>query len=323
MILIKKFAYAVLFFITLTVLLPATVFCLVNFNSFFAKKGNQKQKKEKTVSVYFTDTNKTKTVSLEKYLIGVVGAEMPASFEKEALKAQAVAARSFAVYKEKSVNPDHPDAVICTDSTHCKAYKSKKALFSSWGKNADAYYKKISDAVKETAGQILTYNDDVALTVFHSQSAGGRTENSKDVWGGSLPYLVSVESHGEENAPSYASTKDISFEEFEEKLRTKEADCIIDKSNPIGKTKYSDGGNVKSIEIGNKNFSGTDIRSLFELKSTNFTLKYADDKFHFAVKGYGHGVGMSQYGANQMAKEGFDYIQILTHYYNGTKISQF
>ena len=260
-------------------------------------------------------------MELESYLKGVVAAEMPASFEKEALKAQAVAARSYALYKSETVNPDHPDASVCTDSTHCKAYISEEKAMANWGKNAKKNKEKISLAVDETKGEILTYQGDIALTVFHSQAGGGRTENASDVWGGNLPYLVSVESHGEETAPNFFSSAEFTFGEFCEKIRSENPAAVINSPSDIGKPELSAGGSVKTISIGGQSFKGSVIRSLFGLRSACFSVDANENTVRFDVTGYGHGVGMSQYGANEMAKNGYDYKSILTHYYSGTALS--
>ncbi|MBQ8807938.1 MAG: stage II sporulation protein D [Clostridia bacterium] len=272
------------------------------------------------ISVYFTEEDKVKNMPLEEYICGVVSAEMPASFENEALKAQAVAARSYAIYRTRNKNPDHPDAAVCTDYTHCKAYMPRSKANEKWGEDAKKYSERIENAVYATKGEVITYNGEVALAVFHSQSGGGRTENSKDVWGGNVPYLVSVESHGEENAPNFYSTAVFSFNEFKEKIHSKFPNAVINSYKDIGRTEKSEGGSVKTIEIGGVKISGKDIRTLFSLRSSCFRIRADETTVTFEVTGYGHGVGMSQYGANTMAKEGYSYVDILTHYYSGTKV---
>lgn len=309
----KQLAIMIVFFVLAALVMPLCVFFIIN-----ADKPKAETDGDRTISVYFKDENEVRQMDIEEYLTGVVAAEVPASFEEEAIKAQAVAARSYAVYRAQEVNSDHPDAAVCTDYAHCKAYKSPEKARMDWGEKADEYEKKIHDAVYSTKGEVLTYDGDVALTVFHSQSSGGRTENSADVWGGNLPYLVSVESHGEENAPGFFSSKDMTFEEFKNTIQEARPGVKINSPQDIGKTNTSDGGNVKSIEIGTEVFSGTEIRSIFSLRSSCFKITADENKVHFDVTGYGHGVGMSQYGANQMAKEGCTYEQILTHYYTGT-----
>lgn len=314
----KSYLKSILFFFLSAFLLPLLVFFTVKA----VKKSEppKTEKDEKTISVYFHEENKVREMPLEEYIKGVVAAEMPASFEPEALKAQAVSARSYALYRAQNKNPDHPRAAVCTDFTHCKAYKSRQKAISDWGKSAKEYEKKIEDCVDATKGEVITYNGAIALAVFHSQSGGGKTESSKDVWGGNLPYLVSVESHGEENAPNFFSTAEFTFEEFKKIIENENSDAKINSFSDITDIKKTDGGNVASLSVGGETFSGSKIRTLFNLRSTCFTFHFNENKICFEVTGYGHGVGMSQYGANQMAKEGSSYKDILTHYYSGTKI---
>ena len=314
----KQALKAILIFIISAFLLPL---CVYYINSAL-NKGQTKEKKpaEETISVYFHKENTVREVALEEYLKGVVSAEVPASFERDAIKAQAVAARSYALYRAQSINEAHPQAAVCTDFNHCKAYKSPQEARSGWGKNADTYEKKISSCVEETKGEVIKYNGEVALAVFHSQSGGGKTENVSDVWGGNLPYLVSVESVGDEKAPNFYSSKEISFEEFKSVIENENKNAKVTSFSDISSVTYSDGGRVKSVIIGGEHFSGTKIRSLFSLRSALFTIKENNGNILFEVTGYGHGVGMSQYGANEMAKKGYNYKEILKHYYSGTQI---
>lgn len=316
----KRYLFFVVFFIISAFILPLCVFFIMQLQDNLNEKNNEKNPSGQEISVYFSDEKDTRVMNIEDYLTGVVCAEMPASFEKEALKAQAVAARSYAVYRIENQSADHPDAAVCTDFAHCKAYKKPEDAQKDWGKDSSKYTEKIKQAVSETQGEILTYNGEVALAVFHSQSGGGRTENSADVWGGDVPYLVSVESHGEENAPNFYSSAVFSFEEFKEKILSQNAAATLNTPQDIGESEISEGGSVKSITIGGAVFTGREIRTLFNLRSSCFKIFADEDSVCFEVTGYGHGVGMSQYGANTMAKEGFDYKKILTHYYSGTEI---
>ncbi len=316
----KRYLFFVVFFIISAFILPLCVFFIMQFQDNLNQKQNEKKPSGQDISVYFSDEKATHVMNIEEYLTGVVCAEMPASFEKEALKAQAVAARSYAVYRIENQSADHPEAAVCTDFAHCKAYKKIENAQKDWGKDSEKYTEKIRQAVSETEGEILTYNGEVALAVFHSQSGGGRTENSSDVWGGDVPYLVSVESHGEENAPNFYSSAVFSFEEFKEKILSQNAQAKLSTPQDIGECEISEGGSVKSITIGGVDFTGREIRTLFNLRSSCFKVFADEGSVRFEVTGYGHGVGMSQYGANTMAKEGFDYKKILTHYYSGTEI---
>ena len=182
------------------------------------------------------------------------------------------------------------------------------------------YAEKIQSAVNETSGQIVTYNGEVAMTVFHSQTGGGKTENSKDVWGGDVPYLVSVESHGEENAPNFYSSVSYEFQDFKRILSEKYENLVLENPTDYEIMEISDGGMVKKMRIGNVELTGREVRSLYGLRSSCFKIISNSTDITFEVTGYGHGVGMSQYGANTMAKEGYSYIDILKHYYQGTEI---
>ena len=314
----RRYIFYASFFLISALILPLCVFFIMQFQDNLSEK--PKKHSGQDISVYFSDEKVIKEMDIEEYLMGVVCAEMPASFEKEALKAQAVAARSYAIYRMENPSGEHTGAAVCTDFTHCKAYKKIETAQKQWGKDADKYSEKIKQAIDETAGEILTYDGEVALAVFHSQSGGGRTENSSDVWGGDVPYLVSVESHGEENAPNFYSSAVFSFEEFKEKILSQNSEAKLNTPEDIGKSEISEGGSVKSITIGGVVFTGREIRTLFNLRSSCFKIFADEGNVRFEVTGYGHGVGMSQYGANTMAKEGIDYKKILTHYYSGTQI---
>lgn len=257
-------------------------------------------------------------MNFEDYLIGVVAAEMPASFEDEALKAQAVAARTYTLYKSAS---SFHEADVCTDYTHCQAYLTDEDMHTNWGKDYDFYYDKIKNAVYSTKNQHLTYNDEPVMAVFHSMG-GGRTENSADVWGSPLPYLVSVDSPGEDAATNYHSTYSVTWAQFKEKIASLYPDIKLNSYLDISQPTLTEGGHVKSIMIASRSVSGTEIRTLFNLRSTKFDISFAGDNVIFSVTGYGHGVGMSQYGANAMAKDGKTYKEILSHYYQGTTISE-
>ncbi|MDO4618060.1 MAG: stage II sporulation protein D [Clostridia bacterium] len=295
---------------------------------FLIKTGPYKKplpEEEATISVYIKEEDAVKEMILSEYLKEVVSAEMPASFEEEALKAQAVAARTYVesrrtAYQNSEKPPEHKGADICTDYSHCKAWISKEKRMESWGADAEKNWEKISKAVTDTSGEIVTYNGGVISAVFHSTSSG-KTENSKDVWGGERAYLVSVESPGEENAPKFKSEKIIPRTEFIKTI----SDNIqgVDLNAPlIGEITRSEAGGIIEITIMNQKVKGTLLRTLFSLNSTNAEIYEEGENVRFSVKGYGHGVGMSQYGANAMALNGKNYKEILTHYYQGTEITK-
>lgn len=272
-----------------------------------------------SVNVFNHILNQSENMNLEDYLIGVVAAEMPASFEEEALKAQAVAARTYTLYK--SAGESHPEGEVCTDPGHCQAYLTDEQMQTNWGKDYDLYFNKIKEAVYSTRGQVLTYNEEPVMAVFHSMG-GGKTENSEDVWGSIIPYLVSVDSPGEEEAANYNSTVTVSFEDFKNTILSEYPNANINSFLDISQPVLSEGGHVKSMIIGAVTVSGTKLRSMFNLRSTKFYLTFDGGNVTFNVTGYGHGVGMSQYGANAMAKEGKTYKEILSHYYMGTTLSE-
>lgn len=254
-------------------------------------------------------------MQLEHYIAGVVLAEMPVSFEHEALKAQAVAARTF-VLRCQQDGDHHPDSSVCTDSTCCQAYMSENAFLSIGG--TQAQLDTVSRAVQETAGEVLLYNGKLIEAVYFSCS-GGWTEAAVSVWGGDVPYLQSVESPGEESAEVFTQTVYFAREEFSAQLGRKLSGS---PNSWLGKVTYTDGGGVATMVIGGINYSGTQLRKLLKLNSTLFSMKADAAGISITTYGLGHRVGMSQYGANAMAKEGYTYGQILEHYYQGTIIDK-
>ncbi len=268
------------------------------------------------IEVYFPIEDKVISMGTEEYIKGVLMAEMPAEFELEALKAQAVAARTYMM--EKALNAggadEHKGAYVCTDSSHCQAYITDEDASRRWNKNASLYLEKCKTAVEDTRGVIAVYNNEPIKAVFHSVSAE-KTEDAADVWGSPVDYLKSVSSPGGETAPKYKTQAEFTVDEFKTML-LKEYDIEF-LGELIGGVTRSEGGSVKSVKVGNKTIKGTDIRRIFSLSSAKFDILHENDKIKFAVSGYGHGVGMSQYGANHYAKEGLGYKEILKKYYTG------
>ena len=262
-------------------------------------------------------------MDLETYLRGVVRAEMPASFELEALKAQAVAARTYTLYKmEQGENPSHPEADLCGDFACCQAYRSEEDAAADWGMATAAYENKIRRAVAETDGQVVLYEGTPVLAVFHSSSAGA-TQNAGDVWQNSLPYLQSVDSpEGADAVPNYYSKVSFTLTDFKERFIAQypTANLSGSPSNWFTNITQTENGAVRFLEVGGVALSGTDLRTLLGLRSTTFTIDFTDTEVVFSVTGYGHGVGMSQYGANVLAQEGKTYQEILTWYYTGTTV---
>lgn len=256
---------------------------------------------------------------MEEYLVGVVAAEMPASYELESLKAQAVAARTYTQYKKDNGGCSaHPGADICCESNHCQAYMSPEEMAKTWGSDASMYTQKIVSAINDTCGEMIYYNGD-EIQVFYHASSGGHTENSENVYGQALPYLVSVNSEGEESSSHYYGEVTVSRDEFISKMTAFSPGIRFGTDKLIGNITRFESGRVQSIEVGNETFTGREMRKIFSLNSTNFTIKESSG-IAFLTIGFGHGVGMSQTGANAMAKNGADYISILTHYFSGVTV---
>ena len=263
------------------------------------------------------------TVTMSDWLPGVVAGEMPASFEQEALKAQAVAARTYIMYSMGREKSAHPEADVCDDPGCCKAHASDETLRQNWGESYESNWAKILEAVRSTDGEYMSYGGEVIQAVFHSSSAG-RTEDSAAIWQ-AQPYLVSVDSpETAEDVPNYVSSLSVSPEDFKSTVQTlhPEAQLEGDPAYWLGAAVHDAAGRVESVDIGGAQVPGTELRTLFELRSTAFALDYTPDGFLFTVTGYGHGVGMSQYGANVMAEDGADYEEILTHYYPGAELTR-
>ena len=259
-------------------------------------------------------------MSFSDYLQGVLRAEMPASFQEDALRAQAVAARTYTYYKMQNGGNHGDTADICTDHSCCQAFLGKDRAAENWGKNAERYEAKIENAVSATDGQVMLYGGAPILAVFHSSSAG-ETWNSGEVWAQDLPYLQSVSSPEGEGVPNYYSTVELTEAEFREKFLAARPEA--DLSGPASgwiRDPVMDGVHVESVTIGGVSVSGPSVRSIFGLRSASFTAEAGDGKITFYVTGYGHGVGLSQYGANAMAKAGSTWREILEHYYTGVTI---
>ena len=268
------------------------------------------------------------SINLEEYLVGVVFSEMPASFELEALKAQAVAARSYSVYKMlysgEAEREYHLGADICSDARHCKAYLGKEEAFDKYG-GIEYFWQIIKLAVSETAGEIITYKSEPAIAVFHAMSAN-ITESAENIWGRPVPYLIAVqseESNNIYNIRNFETEIKLSSEEFKSVFTDGglNLDFAGNQENWIEYISLNSSGRVDYIIICGEKISGVRFRSLFALRSTDFTVEAAQSGgFIFTVYGYGHGVGMSQYGANLMALDGSSYTDILKWYYTGVEI---
>lgn len=276
-----------------------------------------------TIKLLHHETGEVEEVALDTYLCNVVSAEMPADYEFEALKAQAVVARTYTIYKIQ--NKKHENADICDDSTCCQAWVSKEIRLARWEESQrESNWDKIEQSVKDTQGKIITYEGKPINAFFHANS-GGTTELPVNVWGGKgLPYLQVVETAGEEGYTQYSSEVTLSQEELLNKLKAKYDDIQINfnDNEDVRILEYTDSNRVKTVKFGNHEISGVEARSLLGLKSTNFEIIKEGETIKFSVKGYGHGVGMSQTGADTMAKEGSDYEDIIKHFYIGVEIKE-
>lgn len=248
-------------------------------------------------------------LNMTDYLIGVVSSEMPASFNLEALKAQSVLARTYAL-KAKQTGKK------LTDTVSTQSYIDIDQMKNKWGNSFNTYYNKIKNAVENTNGEYLSYNGNYIEALYHSTN-NGKTESSLDVFGNYYPYLISVSSEYDKNASSYLRTISMPLDTISNKLG-----LSLNNDSVINILSYTDGGNIKEININGNNFSGKKVRELLGLRSTDFDISISDNNANITTRGYGHGVGMSQYGANGMANAGYSYKDILSHYYPGTTLTK-
>lgn len=277
-------------------------------------------KKENSTSFKVCDgeTGEITEITTEDYIFGVVAAEMPALYEEEALKAQAVAAYTFACVR-KAENTDK-SYDITTDHTTDQSFITEADARKKWGDKSDEYTEKIKNAVKDTSGYMITYNGKPITSVYHAIS-GGKTEDAKDVWGVELKYLKPVTSEGDKLSSDYISEVTFTADELKKKL-SDELELSGEEKSYFGNSSRTDSGMVQKITVCGKEITGARLRSLLGLRSSNFEIKYSDSKFKFTVYGYGHGVGMSQNGANYMAKQGSNFKEILTWYYTDCKVEK-
>ena len=280
-------------------------------------------KKYATIKLYHSKTGEVEELPIDEYLYGVVSAEMPANFEMEALKAQAVVARTYTLYQILNGNSKHGEADLCDDYSCCQAWITKDERLAKWDENeAKNNWNKIVNAVNSTQGKIITYEGKPIDAFFHSNS-GGITETASNVWGGqNFPYLKSVETAGEDEYAQYNSEVEITKEDLINKIREKHQEIEInyDEVDSIKILEFTESGRVKTIKLGNVQLAGTELRSLLCLKSTNFNYEIRENSVIFFVKGYGHGVGMSQTGADSLAKNGASFEEIIKHFYSGVEI---
>ncbi len=258
----------------------------------------------------------TEIMDMDNYLTGVVLGEMPADFHEEALKAQAVVARTYAL-KRFTTGQKHPQGAVCTQSSCCQAYRTPESFIESGGTQINL--EKVFSAVKSTSGQVLFY-DGVLIEATYFSCSGGRTEDALAVWGSDIPYLQAVDSPGEEGAAYYTDSVKFTADDFFALLE-------IEQEGPpaswLGEVTYTDGGGVAEMWIGGKKFEGTALREKLGLRSTAFVMTAVGDTVYITTRGFGHRVGMSQYGAEAMAVNGSSYQEILSHYYPGTELRMY
>ena len=268
----------------------------------------QETKENKTYVTIYRKRGIVEQIELEEYLVGVVAAEMPASFNSEALKAQAILARTYALKKISKGEK-------LTDTVSTQAYIDKNEMQKKWSNDYNKYYNKIVSAVNSTKGQVVKYNGNYIEALYHSTS-NGKTESAKEVWGQDIPYLKSVDSSWDKKTSAYLK---IENKEFNTLMKILGLD--IDKNTNIEILSKDESGRVSKIKVEDKIYTGVEFRTLLGLRSTDFDITITENGLEIITRGYGHGVGMSQYGANEMAKLGYNYKDIINHYYQNVKIT--
>lgn len=268
-----------------------------------------KNKKEEKITILRTESKEKITLSMTDYLTGVVSAEMSPLFSEEALKAQAIAAHTYALYQTKK------GVKITDDYKKHQGYISPDEAKEKWGDKYEIYSKKITSCVEEVKDKVITYDGEIILPAYFALCSG-KTESSEDIWGGKLPYLVSVTSEGDRLSPDLISEKQVSREEFESFAGFPVGDT------PVFSLDCTEAGAVKKLTVNGKEFQGNNVQKAFSLKSNNFSVTFSENTFLFTVTGNGHGVGMSQYGADFMARQGAKAEEILKHYYTGVEIEE-
>ena len=283
-----------------------------------AQEQSAQGQRDSTVLLTVQDGETVESMALDQYLRGVVRGEMPASFELEALKAQAAAERTYVYYQLAAGRKEaHPDADVCTDPGCCSAWLSEEAAREKWGEDFDGWESRIEEAVAATDGQTALYDGQPILAVFHSSSAG-KTAEAGDVWSGDVPYLRSVDSpEGEETVPNYYSAAEFTAAEAKTLLAQAHPELTFSGGPDkwFGETERDESGRVGTVEVCGTPLRGVEVRRIFSLRSACFTIDAAAERVTFRVTGYGHGVGMSQYGANELARQGKTWQEILMWYY--------
>lgn len=334
--LIYPFCY---FFIAVTIVL----FCI----NLLKEQGENKQKNEEqiqkkeekntieykaneTIRVRFSKTGEIVAMDINDYLRGVVPSEMSPTYNIEALKAQALVARTY-TYQKMSTHAEGTDADICDNYAHCQAFYTKEKLFEIWDKKGYddntklEFWDRVNEAVVSTQNEIITYNGECIKAYFHASSPQ-KTESVDQIWGGEkIPYLISVDNMEDEGYANRTSAVEIGYEDFVNKLKEDDAtkeNLNIEMAKQTKICEYTTSGRVKYIDVGGYKIKAEKLRTLFGLKSTNFTIEIKENSLVFNVIGYGHGIGLSQVGANYYANNGMNYQDIIKHYYTGVEITK-
>lgn len=274
------------------------------------------------ILVYDHRADKLITMNLEEYIVGVVSAEMPVAYDPEALKAQAVASRTYTLYSMSHGGcHTHPEADVCTNSSCCQAFMTHERMQERWGDAYVSNYNRVAEAVMHTAGEVITYKNKLCDALYHAAS-GGYTEDSENVYANALPYLRGVESPYED--PDRKDDVEIGLTEAVALIAAKYPESGVTEDNARTEIEVEStftSGRVQTLRLGKTKITGKQARSLFDLRSAMFTITWSDDGIVFHTKGYGHGVGLSQNGANGMAKHGSTYEEILHHFYTNVQIT--
>ncbi len=274
------------------------------------------------VTIYNHKKNMTETMSFRDYIIGVVAAEMPVEFHPEALSAGAAAAATLTRSNYiKGGDPELMGAVISTDSTKHQAYLSTEEMKELWGEDFDTFYEKLCNAVDKVIDYSITYENEPIIAAYHAISPG-ITESAENVWISEIPYLVSVESPGDELSPGYLSSMTMTHSEFREIIEAQGAVLSENSAEWTADVQYTPSGMLTKIRIGNREFTGKELRDIFSLRSSAITIDNTAEGITITTKGYGHGVGMSQYGADYYARQGYTWQEIILHYYPGVTLTK-
>ncbi len=284
------------------------------------EQDNTTENLAQSVAVLLTSTDEIVELEIFDYLKGCVASEMPASYELEALKAQVVA--SYTYIKWLSLNCDNPNAayLITDNSGEYQGYISEDEMQELWGENYDEYSEKIEDSVSSVLGEYLSYEDEPILACFHAISSGV-TSNSEDVWLEAYPYLTSVVATGDKLSPNYEQSTTFTQEQMSERLSSLGVSTADTSTESwFGDAELTESSFVSEIIVIDESFDGNELRYALGLASPNFEIEFSDDEFIITTYGYGHGVGMSQYSANYMARQGYTYDEILLHFFTGVTL---